>query len=70
MAVGTAVSIASVGSITRRATNDRIVYSQDGNPGSCALLLLRKLQEIQLGTVEDEFNWLTQVEERTMDICI
>ncbi|KAH8648682.1 branched-chain amino acid aminotransferase [Xylariales sp. PMI_506] len=32
LAVGTAVAIASVGSITRLSTNDKLIYSDDGKP--------------------------------------
>jgi hypothetical protein len=67
--VGTAVSVASVGSITRRATGDEITYSPDEKPGSCATFLLKKLQEIQLGKTEDTFAWLTRVGEGALDMC-
>ena len=69
LAVGTAVSVASVGSITRRATGDELIYSSDEKPGNCAVFLLKKLQEIQLGMAEDTFAWLTQVGEEALDIC-
>lgn len=69
LAVGTAVGIISVSSITRRSTNDVYVYDEDGKAGDLCLKLLKHLQGIQLGRRTDEFGWLVRVKEDALAFC-
>lgn len=70
LAVGTAVGIISVSSITRRSTDECIVYDNGGNAGNLCLKLLRDLQRIQLGLETDDFRWLTRVTEDALAVCL
>jgi branched-chain amino acid aminotransferase len=69
LAVGTAVGIISVSSITRRSTNDEYVYAEDGKAGNLCLKLLKGLQGIQLGVDDDDFGWLVRVKEEALAFC-
>lgn len=63
LAVGTAVGIISVSSITRKSTDECVVYDAEGKAGKLCLELLRHLQLTQLGIKEDQFGWLEEVKE-------
>ncbi|KYK57392.1 hypothetical protein DCS_04401 [Drechmeria coniospora] len=67
MACGTAVTIVSIKSITRKSTSDRFEYRESTlAAGSCAKRLSDKLRSIYHGTGKDEFGWLSKVEKPAM----
>jgi branched-chain amino acid aminotransferase len=68
LAVGTAVGIISVSSITRRSTNEEFVYDDAGNAGKLCLKLLGDLQSVQLGIADDRFGWLEQVKAESLGV--
>jgi len=63
MAAGTAAALVPIRSITMRSTNDKIVFLEGEEPGPICLRLLKTLQGMQRGEVEDVFGWCERVEE-------
>lgn len=64
LACGTAVTLVSISSITRRSTSDRFSYENaDELAGPCAQKLSASLREIYKGRADDAFGWLVEVEE-------
>lgn len=65
LAVGTAAAAVPIRSITRKSTNEKIVFEgSSGAPGteSEGAHLARKMGAIQRGIAEDEFGWCCRVE--------
>ena len=63
MAAGTAVSVVSIKSITKKSTGDRFIYHNDSNElGPCVAKLRALLSAICKGDEEDKFGWLVKVE--------
>lgn len=58
-ACGTAVTVAPIGSITLSDTGKTIEYGEE--PGPVSMALLKALQDIQYGRVEDRFGWMAEV---------
>ncbi|RYC61750.1 hypothetical protein CHU98_g4458 [Xylaria longipes] len=64
LAVGTAGTLVSIKSITRKSTGDVFSYNnQTDERGPCCAKLLSILKDIQQGSVEDCFGWCTKVDE-------
>jgi len=61
-ACGTAAVISPIGKIVDPDMNMIYEYCRDGKPGEITMKLYNKLTGIQLGDVEDEFGWMTEVE--------
>lgn len=61
-AAGTAASLVPIKSITMRSKGDKIEYLKGDEPGPVCLKLLKTLQGIQRGLVEDTFGWNERVE--------
>lgn len=66
LAVGTAVGIISVSSITRRSTDECVTYDEAGKAGDLCLQLLRDFQRIQQGVKQDDFGWLERVQSEAL----
>lgn len=65
MAAGTAAALVPIKSITMRSRGDKFEFieSDSEEPGPVCLRLLKTLQGIQRGIVEDTFGWCEQVSE-------
>lgn len=63
MAAGTAAALVPIRSITMRSKGDKIEYLEGEEPGPVCLKLLKTLQGMQRGEVEDVFGWCEKVEE-------
>ncbi|RFU80499.1 branched-chain amino acid aminotransferase ii [Trichoderma arundinaceum] len=62
IACGTAVTVISIKSITRKSTQDKFVYLETGiEAGPCAQRLSAMLHDIYKGKEEDPFGWCAKV---------
>lgn len=59
LAVGTAVALLPIRSITRQSSNETVTYIEDtsNEPGPVCLKLLTTLKGLQSGKVKDTFGW-------------
>lgn len=57
-ACGTAAVISPIGQIDDKATGKSFVYSKNGEAGKVSTELYKRLQGIQMGDLEDKFNWV------------
>jgi hypothetical protein len=63
-AAGTAAALVPIKSITLRSANETFKYQGGGDePGPAVIKLLKQLQGIQRGLVEDPFGWVQTVKE-------
>ncbi|GJN68108.1 hypothetical protein PLICBS_002151 [Purpureocillium lilacinum] len=64
MACGTAVTLVSIKSITRKSTSDKFLYQSAAETmGPCAKQLSTLLHDIYKGKIEDEFGWCVKVQD-------
>lgn len=63
MAAGTAAALVPIRSITMRSRDDKIEYLKGEEPGPVCLKLLKTLQGIQRGEIEDKFGWNEKVQQ-------
>ncbi|UNI16445.1 Branched-chain-amino-acid transaminase [Purpureocillium takamizusanense] len=64
MACGTAVTLVSIRSITRKSTSDKFLYQSAAETmGPCAKQLSTLLHDIYRGKIADEFGWRVKVQE-------
>ncbi len=61
-ACGTAAVISPIGKIVDRDTGKTFEYCPDGNAGPVSTALYNQLRAIQLGEVEDKYNWCTIID--------
>lgn len=63
MAAGTAAALVPIRSITTRSKDDKIEFLKGEEPGPICMKLLKTLQGMQRGEVEDVFGWCEKVVE-------
>ena len=64
MAAGTAAALLPIKSITMMSKNDKFVYRNGSDEyGPICFKLLKTLQDIQQGKINDSFGWLEQVQD-------
>lgn len=61
MAAGTAVALVPIRSITMKSKSDKFTYLESDEAGPVCSKLLKTLQGIQRGIVEDKFGWVDVV---------